>query len=171
MGNLVQLGLTHTGPSIQSKPAAPCSSPPANIQQIISSSPPPNNNTITAPQHPPNSYKLGRDTVCTSQLWELLQNSWLIIKEMEIILDDCHWYKVVSQQRWNSLSGAGWNVITRVRMEPVMGLTIVLGPGLFLEAHHQFRRTENTSYSCFHVIKDGPHIFHKGCLQKKKKKI
>ena len=47
----------------------------------------------------------------------------------------------------------GWNVITRVRIEPVMGLTIVLGPGLFLEqAHHQFSRTEDTSYSCLVVV-------------------
>lgn len=40
-----------------------------------------------------------------------------------------------------------------VRMDPVMGLTKVLGPGLFREqAHHQFSRTENTSYSCLVVV-------------------
>ena len=153
MGNLVQLD-SHTRDWVSrvSQPT-PCSSPPANIQQIISSSPPPNNNTITAPQHPPNSYKLGRDTVCTSHLWErsFFKSSDSSSNKMEIIIDDCHWYKVVSQQRWKS-SLAGWNVITRVRIEPVMGLTIVLGPGLFLEqAHHQFSRTEDTSYSCLVV--------------------
>lgn len=90
MGNLVQLD-SHTRDWVSrvSQPT-PCSSPPANIQQIISSSPPPNNNTITAPQHPLNSYKLGRDTVRTSHLWELLQNFILIMKEMEIIIDDSH---------------------------------------------------------------------------------
>ena len=153
MGNLVQLD-SHTRDRVSrvSQPRQCSSQPAANIQQMISSSPPPNNNTITASQHPPNSYKLGWDTVCTSHLWELLQNFILIIKEMEIIIDDCHWCKVVSQQRRKSPL-AGWNVITRVRIEPVMGLTIVLGPGLFLEqAHHQFSRTENTSYSCLVLV-------------------